>query len=177
MRKVIVGVVLVTAVALAAVGCGKKDASSSSSVQAGSASSAVSSSQAGDAASSGAQDASSDSKTEYTSLADWYTGEKVDFSELNELLTGAVEGYTAEVQVEGDTLIFRYVRSTPIEEDDKEAMEAENKKLEAYYAQGEQTLKEYCAQIAEEAGVDTVKAHIEVMNEDSTNAGVWKELN
>lgn len=170
MRKVILGVFLAAAVALTAVGCGKKNEPSSSSVQAGS---GVSSSQA---AESGAQSAASDSEKEYTSLADWYTGEKINFSDLNQLLTEAVEGYTADVQVEGDTLIFRYVRSTPIEEGDTEAMEAEDEKLEAYYAKGEETLKEYCQQIAEESGVSTLKAHIEVMNEDGSNANVWKEL-
>lgn len=177
MKKVIVGITLAAAVALTAVGCGKKDAASSSSAQAGSASSAVSSSQAADAASSGAQSAASGSQEAYTSLADWYTGEKVDVTELNETLTGTVEGYTAEVRVEGDTLIFRYIRATPIEEGDTEAMEAEDKALEAYYAEGEETLKAYCEQIAQESGIDTIKAHIEVMNEDTTNASVWKELN
>lgn len=169
MRKVILGVFLAAAVALAAVGCGKKDEQPSSSVQADSASSAAASSEA-------ETPASSASETVYTSLADWYTGEGIDFSELNEELTGAVEGYTADVQVEGDILIFRYIRSTPIAEDNAEALAAEEEALEAYYAEGEANFKGYCEQIAEESGIDTLKAHIEVMNEDTTNAILWKEL-
>lgn len=167
MRRVILGVFLAAAVAVAAVGCGKKSEQPSSSVQAGSASSAVSSE---------AQEPASSSAVTYDSLADWYTGEKVDFSELNEQLAGAVEGYTADVRVEGDTLIFRYVRAEAIGEDDTEAMDAENEKLEAYYAEGEETLRAYCEEIAKESGISDLKAVIEVMNEDTTNAAVWKEL-
>lgn len=171
------GVFLAAAVALAAVGCGKRNEQPGSSVQAGSASSAVSSSQAADPAGSGAQSGASDSAKEYASLAEWYTSKKIDFSELNQLLTDAVDGYTADVQVEGDTLTFRYIRSNPIQEDDKEALEAESKAMEAAYAKGESALKEYCAQIAEESGISSLKARIEVMNEDTTNASTWKELN
>lgn len=112
----------------------------------------------------------------YDCLADWYTANEIDFSEMETALQETISGYTVEIAVEGDLLIYRLIAEETIDTSDPAVMETETEKLEAYYAENEAVFAEMTQKVIEESGVEKVIPRIEVMDQAFETLLYEKEL-
>lgn len=112
----------------------------------------------------------------YDCLADWYTAKEIDFSEEAAALQEGISGYTVEIAVEGNLLIYRLIAEDVIDASDPAVMEAETEKLEAYYAENETVFAELTQKVMEESGVETVIPRMEVMDQAFETLLYEKEL-
>ena len=149
MKKSRLAVLLVAAVAVISMGCGKEEVQTEEPVQ--------------------AEATEEEGVESYDSLADWYTAEQIDFSQMEETLNETITGYGAMVAVEGDTLIYRFMAEEQIDVSDTAAIEAEAAKMEAYCSENEELFMEFKQQVMEESGVETTMSLVEVMDAASEN--------
>lgn len=112
----------------------------------------------------------------YDSLADWYTGEQVDFSEIEGSLGETAEAYIVSVLAEGDSLIFRFTCREQVDIADEAAKEDAEAAFEAYYAENGGLVADAAAQVMEWSGMDDIMIYLEVMNADGIGAICFKQL-
>ena len=167
-------VLLALSMLLLAAACGREPAPSGGNTPSGSVAAAPASSaaQSGEIPDTNAPEPAA----QYDSLADWFTGEQVDFSEIEKALGDTTDDYIVSVLAEGHSLIFRFACREQVDMADKAALDGAAQAFEAYYAENEALVTDAAAQVMESSGMDDIMVYIEVMNADGIDVICFKQL-